>query len=225
MAQQNTVVGFYNFPITPSQYTAGTASGVLVPNASGIYAGLPSPEFPLSTPTFPDVLTISVPSELGTAASNAVVGATSAFDGHPFEIRASVKITAPAGNTSMLVNLYQATNAVLSGGPSSAAYSVVTALTGTGVSKLTTGTSTAVGVSTSAVFTMRAEYIWDSVSKTLNVVGAPFQWQAGTVVSTAATTPSVTGLTLADLNFYLGVTFTTTLPVSATLTEFVINRL
>jgi len=225
MANQNTVVGFQNFPITPSQYTAGTASAVLVPNASGVYPGLPSPEFPLSTTTFPSVLTVSVPPELNTAASNAVTGATSAFDGHPFEVRASVKITAPAGNTSMLLNLYQATNAVLSGGPSSSAYSVVTALAGTGVSKLITGTSTAVGASTSAVFTMQAQYIWDSVSKTLNVVGAPIEWMAGTTISTTATTTSVTGLTVADLNFYLGVTFTTTLPTSCTLTEFVINRI
>jgi hypothetical protein len=225
MAQQSTVVGWYNFPITPSQYTAGTASAVLVPSASGIYPGIPSPEFPLSTLTFPDALNISVPPELNPAASNAVVGATSVFDGHPFEVRASVKITAPAGNTSLLLNLYQATNAALAGGPSSAAYAPVIALSGTGVSKMTTGTSTAVGASTSAVFTMQSQFIWDSVSKTLNVINAPTQWMAGTTISTAATTTSVTGLSNVDLNFYLGVTFSTTLPVSCTLTEFVISRL
>lgn len=222
MAQQNTVVGFYNVPLTPSQYTLATQSAILTPAASGVYAGIPSPQFPLSTSTYPAAFYISVPPE----SNPFVTGSTSEFDGHPFEVRATLKLTAAAGGATTLVfGLYQATNAVLSGGPASSAYSVVPGLSGTGVTALqylASAVSTAEGVS--ATFSFQGSYIWDSSSKILEEINTPTIWTGGSSESLTATT-HVASLGLSDLNFLLGVTFGTTLPQSATLTEFVINRL
>jgi hypothetical protein len=153
--------------------------------------------------------------------SDATPGAS--WDGHPFEIKFAAKFTSTA-NFSLLVNLYQATNAVLAGGPSSSAYSVVTALTGTGVTKMITGTSTAANT-TSGTVVLTANYVWDSTSKQLAIANAVTTYQKGVSISTANTAASVASLGGTDLNFYPSLTFTTSLPSSFVVTEFSINRI
>lgn len=212
--RQDTSVGFQNFTVTPSQYTAGTEQALIAPNASGVSPLFPSPVFPLSTTTYPDVVYLSIPPDVTPGAS---------WDGHPFQIKFAAKFTS-AANFSLLLNLYQATNAVLAGGPSSSAYSVVTALTGTGVTKLITGTSTAANT-TSGTIVLTADYIWDSTSKVLGIASAATTYQKGVSISTANTATTVTALGPLDLNFYPSLTFTTNLPTSFVVTEFSINRL
>lgn len=213
MARQDTSSGIQNYVVTPSQYTAGTEAGLLVSAASGVNPGFPSPLFPLSTTANPDILYITPSPDI----------AGSVYDGHPFSIRFAAKFTS-AANFSLLVNLYQATNAVLAGGPSSSAYSVVAALTGTGVTKLVTGTSTAANT-TSGTFVYEGLYIWDSVSKLLGIANTGTMWQKGVTVAatqSAATVASLAGVN--DLNFFPSLTFTTNLPTSFVVTEFVIER-
>jgi hypothetical protein len=216
MARLDTSSGFENYPIPLASYAAGTEQALIAPTASGVYPSLPSPAFPLSTVTYPCVLYVTPSPDI----------AGSVYDGHPFSIRLSAKFTTAASvNTSILVNLYHATNAVLAGGPTAAAYSVVTALTGTGVTKLVTGTSTAAN-SVSGMFTFEGAYIWDSVSKQLGIANVGTTWQKGSTVSTTQTTAVVGSLSnVNDLNFYPSFTFATTVPTAFTVTEFVINRI
>lgn len=166
----------------------------------------------MSTSTYPDILYITPSPDI----------AGSVYDGHPFSIRFAAKFTS-AANFSLLVNLYQATNAVLAGGPTASAYSVVSALTGTGVTKLVTGTSTAANT-TSGTFIYEGTYIWDSVGKVLGIANTGTMWQKGVTVAATQTTAAVTGLNQNDLNFFPSLTFTTNLPTSFVVTEFVINR-
>ena len=213
MARTDTSLGFQNFPVTPSQYAAGTEQALLAPNASGVYSTLPSPLFPPSTTTYPTVLFASIPADVTPGES---------WDGHEFQIKFAAKFTSTT-TFSLLLNLYQATNAVLAGGPTSSAYSVVTALTGTGVTKLITGTSTAANT-TSGTIVLTANYIWDSTSKVLGIANAATTYQKGVSISTANTAATVASLGPLDLNFYPSLTFTTSLPSVFTVTEFSINR-
>lgn len=211
----DTSVGFQNYPLPLASYTAGTEQALLAPTASGVYPSLPSPVFPLSTATYPCVLYASIPQDV----------AGGVWDGHPFQIKIEAKFTTAASvNTSILMNLYQATNAVLAGGPSSSAYSVVTALTGTGVTKLVTGTSTAAN-STSGTLVYTGAYSWDSTSGLLGIADVGTTYQKGVSISTSQTAATVASLTAKDLNFYPSFTFTTTVPTVFTVTEFSINRL
>jgi hypothetical protein len=214
MARQDTSVGFQNYPLTVTSYVAGTEQALIAPTASGVYPGLPSPVFPLSTSTYPSVMYVTPSPDI----------AGSVYDGHPFEIKLALKFTTAASvNTSILVNLYQATNAVLAGGPTSSAYSVVTALTGTGVTKMITGTSTAAN-STSGTIILSAQYVWDSVSKQLAIANAATTYQKGVSISTANTAATVASLNQNDLNFYPSFTFATTVPTSFVVTELSIDR-
>ncbi len=76
MANQNSVAGIYNYPVTLSQYTAGTELALLAPLATGVYPSLPSPSVPLSTSAYPVVLWQGVPPDV----------AGGEFDGHPFQV-------------------------------------------------------------------------------------------------------------------------------------------
>ena len=214
MARQDTSVGFQNFTVTPTQYTAGTEQALIAPAAAGVSTLFPSPVFPLSTATYPTVAYISIPPDATPGAS---------WDGHEFQIKFAAKFTSTT-TFALLLNLYQATNAVLAGGPTASAYSVVTALTGTGVTKLITGTSTSANT-TSGTIVLTANYIWDSTSKVLGIANAATTYQKGVSISTANTAATVTALGPLDLNFYPALTFTTSLPSSFVVTEFSINRL
>lgn len=145
------------------------------------------------------------------------------WDGHPFEIKIAAKFTT-TGNCTILMNLYQATDAVLGGGPSSSAYSVVTALSGTGVTKLVTGTATAAN-STSGTITYTGQYMWDSTSGLLGIASVGTTFQKGVSITTTQSAATVASLTNKDLNFFPSFTFATTLPSVFTLTEFSINRI
>ena len=213
MARQDTVVGFQNYPLPVTSYVAGTEQALLAPIASGVYPGLPSPVFPLSTATYPDVLYVAPGADI----------AGSVYDGHPFVIKIAAKFTTTA-NCSILLNLYQATNAVLGGGPSSSAYSVVTALTGTGVTKLVTGTSTAANT-TSGTILFSGSYMWDATSGLLGITDVATTYQKGVSISTTQSAATVASLAFKDLNFYPSFTFATSVPSVFTITEFVIDRL
>lgn len=213
MSRQDTSIGFYNYPVPTT--AAITETILLAPSASGVYAGLPSPAFPLSTTTYPCGLNVSIPPDIALSES---------WDGHPFEVRIAGRLTTTA-TTNFTVNLYNFTGAVLAGGPSAANYKGAS-LTGTGVTKLTTGTATAVGTGGASVnFTFAQQFIWDSVSKTLAVAAAPVTYQLGAAVTNTVSAATVASLASTDLNFAPSFTYSATNTPVLTVTEFVINRI
>lgn len=212
MARNDTSIAFYNYPVATT--TATTETVLLAPTATGIYAGLPSPVFPASTTANPCGLNLTVPPDV----------ALGEFDGHAFEVLIAYKLTTTA-TTSFTINLYNYTAAVLAGGPSATGY-LGAAITGTGVTKLITGTATAVGTggaSVNGVF--RAQFIWDSASKVLAASNTPVQFQKGATVTLTATNATVTGLGQTDLNFAPSFTYSVTNSPTLVITEFVINRI
>lgn len=210
MARVDTSIGLYNYPVPTT--TATTETILLAPSASGVYAGFPSPAFPLSTTTYPTGLNISIPPDV----------ALGTYDGRPFEILIAGKLTTTA-TTSFTINLYQFTQACL-GAPSGAAYKGAS-LSGTGVTKLVTGTATAVGTGGASVnFTFRQQYIWDSVSGILCAANAPATFQKGVTVSNTQSAATVASLAETDLNFAPSFTYSATNSPVLVLTDFVINR-
>jgi hypothetical protein len=215
MARQDTSVGYYNYPVATT--TSTSANIILAPTASGVYPGFPSPLFPLSTSTYPAALILSVPPDVALSES---------WDGHPFEIVVAGRLTTSA-TSNFLLNMYNVTNAASYGAtPSGSAYKAAST-SGTGVTTLITGTATAVGSGGASVnFVARGQFIWDSISKTLNAANAASTYQAGSSVSTANTTASVTSIAATDLNFTLGITYSSATAAPAlVLTEWVINRI
>lgn len=215
MSRQDTIAGYYNFP-APIAQTTETAT--LAPSASGVYAGFPSPIFPLSTTTYPTLVYVAPTPDI----------ALGEFDGHGFEVKITGKITTTA-TANLTINLYQVTNAAVAVGPSGSGYpaTLTAGPSGTGVTKLTTGTATAVGTGGASInFSVSQQYIWDSVSKTLYCANAQNQFIKGATVSVTQSAASVASLsTIADLNFFP--TFTVSAlgtGVTLTLSEFVINR-
>lgn len=217
MAQQNTVAGIYNYPVTLSQYTAGTELALLSPLAAGVYPSLPSPTIPLSTATYPAVLWQGISPDL----------AGGEFDGHPFQVSISGTITGPAGTSTATIKLYQASNAVLTSGVTSTTYAqLLTAPpSGTGISGTSSAGAITVSTSVKTNFTFQANYQWDSVSQTLCAFGVPVAYAIGASLTGAITTAKTTGVGVSDLNFFPTLTFATTVPTSVVIKEFVINRL
>jgi hypothetical protein len=215
MARQDTSVGLYNYPVATTTLT--TENIVLAPTAAGLYPGFPSPTFPLSTSTYPTALILSVPPDIALSES---------WDGHPFEINVSGRLTTSA-TSNFLMNLYNVTNAAsYAGGPSGSAYKAAST-SGTGVTKLLTGTATAVGTGGASVnFNFKSQWIWDSVSKTLALAAAPIFYQLGAAVTVTTTNATVTSIGVSDLNFTLSLTYSSSTAAPAlTITEWVINRL
>lgn len=214
MARNDTSVGFYNYPVATT--TATTETILLAPTATGIYAGLPSPVFPNSTSTFPCGLNVSVPPDV----------ALGEFDGHPFEVLIAGRLTTTA-TTNFTIGLYEYTAAALAGGPSASSYTGA-AITGTGVNKLLSNSGAPVAVGTNGAstnFVLRAQFIWDSVSKTLAASNTPVLFFKGaTVAMTIASSGLITGIGQTDLNFAPSITYSATNSPTLVLTEFVINR-
>lgn len=210
MARQDTVVAWYNFPQTVA---VTTETALLVPSAAGVYPGLPSPAFPLSTTTYPDALTVFVPQDI----------AGGEFDGHPFEVTVALKLTTSA-TANFTLNLYNVTNAAVTGGPAASTYTAA-ALTGTGVTKLLTGTATAVGTGGASVnIVLKAQFIWDSVSKILGIANVATTYQKGVSITTTASAATVSSIGTGDLGFLPSFTVSAG-TATIVVTEFSINRL
>lgn len=212
--RQDSSYGIQNYVVTPSQYTAGSEQVLYAPLAAGVNPGFPSPVFPLSTSTYPVAAYITPSPDI----------AGSVFDGHPFELRFAAKFTT-GGTCSILLNMYQVTNAVLTAGVSNASYTALTQASpsGTGITKLVTGTSTAANT-TSGTLTFTQQYTWDSVSKLLGINNAAVTYQKGVVVSNTQSAATVASLNAIDLNFIPSFTFATNVPTVFTITEFALVR-
>ena len=212
--RQDSSYGIQNYVVTPSQYTAGSEQVLYAPLAAGVNPGFPSPVFPLSTSTYPVAAYITPSPDI----------AGSVFDGHPFELRFAAKFTT-GGTCSILLNMYQVTNAVLTAGVSNASYTALTQASpsGTGITKLVTGTSTAANT-TSGTLTFTQQYTWDSVSKLLGINNAAVTYQKGVVVSNTQSAATVASLNAVDLNFIPSFTFATNVPTVFTITEFALVR-
>jgi len=212
--RQDSSYGIQNFSVTPSQYTAGSEQVLYAPLAAGVSPLFPSPAFPLSTSTNPTAVYITPSPDI----------AGSVFDGHSFEIKFAAKFTT-GGSCSILFNLYQVTNAVLVAGTSSTLYKTLTQASpsGTGITKLVTGTSTAANT-TSGTLTFTQQYTWDSVSSLLAINTAAVTYQKGVSISNTQSAATVGSLNAIDLNFIPSFTFATNVPTVFTVTEFAITR-
>jgi len=211
MARQDSSVGWPNFNYT--QTVAVTSeTPLLAPSASGVSPYFPSPDFPLSTTTYPTGVYVGIPADI----------TGSVYDGHPFEVAFSAVLSSTA-STNMLVNLWQAKQSTFSGGPSASSYTLATL--GTGCTKVVTGTATSGLTSTvSQNFWMKASFVWDSTTGKLGYCLAT-QYQSGAVPAIASSA-SVTGpLAITDLNFIPSFTFASAATTTIVVKEFVINRL
>lgn len=215
MARIDTSFGIQNYVVTPSQYTAGSEQVLYAPLAAGVNPNFPSPLFPLSTSTYPVAVYIAPSPDI----------AGSVLDGHVFEVKFAAKFTT-AASASITLNIYQVTNSVLTSGVTSTTYGTLTQASpsGTGITKLVTGTSTAANT-TSGTITFSQQYAWDSVSKLLAINTAAVTYQKGVAISNTQSAATVASLAFTDLNFIPTFTFTTALPTVFTVTEFVINRI
>ena len=214
MARQDTVAGFQNYSLTPSLtlYTAGSEQVLYAPLATA--PGFPSPIFPLSTATYPVALYVTPSPDI----------AGGELDGHPFEVKLALKVTT-AASASITLNMYQVTNAVLTSGVTSTTYASLVQATPSvsGLTKLVTGTSTAINT-TSGTIVFSQQYTWDSVSKLLAIATPATTYQKGVAISNTQSAATVASLAAIDLNFIPTFTFTTALPTVVTVTEFSINR-
>lgn len=217
MARQDTVAGIYNYPAQLAQLAGLTETALLAPTAAGVYPSLPSPTFPLSTTTYPVVLWQGVSPDI----------AGGEFDGHPFEVRISGSAVGPAGTSTMLIKLYQASNAVLTSGITSTTYATLTTHgpSGTGISGLVGSSAITLSSSVKTNFTLAARLIWDSTSKQLNFAEAPIFYSIGVTATPTVTNASTASVGTSDLNFFPTFTWGTTVAASVTLSEFVINKL
>jgi len=215
MARNDTSYGINNYVVTPSQYTAGSEQVLYAPLAAGVNPNFPSPLFPLSTSTYPVAVYIAPSPDI----------AGSVFDGHPFEVKFAAKFTT-AASASITLNMYQVTNSVLTSGITSTTYGTLTQASpsGTGITKLVTGTSTAANT-TSGTLTFSQQYAWDSVSKLLAINTTAVTYQKGVSISNTQSAATVASLAAIDLNFIPTFTFTTALPTVFTITEFNIIRI
>lgn len=209
MSRQDTVCAWYSYPVATTTVTTETA--LLAPIASGLYAGLPSPTIPLSTSTNPVGLFVGAPPD--------IVG--SEFDGHPFEVKLSAKLTTTA-TTSLTVNLYNAKASSFNSGPGSTGYTI--ASLGTGCTKVAgNGTPSAIGTGGASVnLVLTAQFLWDSVSNHLSTLATTL-YINGTLVTTTATNATSVGTT--DLNFIPSFTYSATNSPVLTVAELVINRI
>lgn len=214
MASNDSSYGIQNYVVTPSQYTAGSENVLFSPLATGVNPNFPSPLFPLSTSGTPIALYIAPSPDI----------AGSVFDGHPFEVKFAMKFTS-AASLSILLNMYQVTSAVLTAGSTNASYTALTQASpsGTGITKLVTGTSTAANT-TSGTLTFTQQYSWDSVSKLLAINTTAITYQKGVAISNTQSAATVASLGFTDLNFIPSFTFATAVPTVLTITEFLIKR-
>jgi hypothetical protein len=210
MARQDTVAGFPNFNY--SQAIAVTSeTPLLAPTAAGVSPYFPSPDFPLSTSTYPSGVYAGVSSDI----------AGGAFDGHPFEVVLSFTASSTA-TTNILVNLYNAKASTFAGGPAATGYTLGTL--STGCTKVLTGTATS-GLTSSVTINcvLRAQFLWDSLTKILSWTGTT-QYINGAVVANAANA-NATSVAVTDLNFIPSFTLASAATTTINFKEFVINRL
>jgi hypothetical protein len=214
--KQDTVVGFQNYTVPLASYAGITETALLAPFASGYYPSLPSPEFPLSTATYPVVMYVSVPPDV----------AGGELDGHAFEVMIAGTVTG-ASTCTFDLKLWQATNAVLQSGITSTTYA--TLLThppsGTGITGVVGSSAVTLSSTVKTNFRLVAPLIWDSTSKQLNFAGAPVFYAIGATATPTVTNASITGLGQTDLNFFPTFTWGTAFGGSLVLSEFGINRL
>ena len=210
MARVDTSAGYPAFNY--SQVIAVTTeTPLLAPSASGVSPYFPSPEFPLSTTTYPTGVFVGVSPDI----------AGSVFDGHPFEVVLSFTASSTA-TTNTLVNLYNAKASSFAGGPAASSYTLATL--GTGTTVVNTGTATANLTSSVTInYILKNSFLWDSLTKILSWTGAT-QYQNGVLIANAAHA-NVTSVTATDLNFIPSFTFASAATTTVNIKEFVINRL
>ena len=218
MATQNTCFGIYNYSVPLSLYGAGAETSLYAPTAANQAPSLPSPLFPLSTAALPVVLWIGPGAD--------ITGGE--LDGHAFEVKITGKITAPAAGCTFIMNLYQVTRSVVTSLVNSTTYAtlVTTPPSGTGINEIATGASGgAISASVSTNFVFSVPLIWDSTAKKLSFTSLPMLYQAGATITATVSTASTTVSAFTDLNFFPTFNFTTGVPTSLVLSEFVLNRL
>lgn len=210
MARQDSVAGYPAFNYSQT-IAVTTETALLAPSASGVSPYFPSPEFPLSTTTYPTGVFVGVSPDI----------AGSVFDGHQFEVVLAFTASSTA-TTNLLVNLYNAKASSFAGGPAASSYTLATL--GTGCTLVNTGTATANLTSSVTVnYVMKAQFLWDSLTKILSWNGVS-QYQNGVLIANAVHA-NATSVAITDLNFIPSFTLASAATTVVNIKEFVINRL
>ena len=211
--------GWFNLPQMANPGT--TAAFAYVVPASGLVAGLPSPQQLAGNDLILSPSTQGVPI-VGygtTPPTNTVAGGP--FDSIPFDITVSGRYNSHA-TQNLTVAVYQVTNATLSAW-TSATGAVAPATAGTIIAS---SGALAAGNNTKNNFFLKATLIWDSGSKNLNALAASAQ-VGGTVIASGQQTAQtgIGSLNINDLNFIVSFLFSAgTAADWVTPYEFVISQ-
>jgi hypothetical protein len=198
MANVNSSQGFVSLP---AQVITGTQTALLVPAATALYQGLPSPVFAAGAGLYVAVAP-NYQSSNPNASSPTYVN--DSVDGRQFRIRV-VGLATVSASTTFQVSLYQGTSSTLTSDTLvsiSASYTITTAST--------------------VNFLFENNFLWDSTSSHLN---GWFQSDVNNTFTGSAAITAITNLSVTNLNFIPAITFGTSNAANAvTIREFLVEN-
>ncbi len=198
MANVNSKQGFVSLP---AQSITGAFSTLLVPAASALYQGLPSPTFAAGAGLY-----VAVAPDYQSSNPNATspTYVNDSVDGRQFKVRLTGVTTVGAGSTFQ-VSLYQ-------GSSSTSASDTLVAIS----------TSYTITVASSINWVFESNLLWDSTTSHLN---GWFYSDVNNVYTAAAAITAITNLTVTNLNFIPAFSFgTPNAANTVTVKEFLVEN-
>ena len=197
MANVNSKQGFVTLP---AQSVTGAFSTLLVPAASALYQGLPSPVFAAGAGLY---LNVAPDYQSSNPNASSPTYVNDSVDGRQFKIRVVGLVTVAASSTFQ-VSLYQGSSSTSSSDTLiaiSASYTITTAST--------------------INFVFQNDLLWDSTSAKLN---GWFLSDVNNVYTGAAAITAITSLSVTNLNFIPAFTFgTSNAGNTVTIKEFLVE--
>ena len=199
MANVNSSSGFSTLPAQTIGTTSATT--LLVPPASALYQGLPSPVFAAGAGLY---LALDPDFQSGNPQASAPTYVNSSVDGRQFRIRIVGLVTVSASSTFQ-VSLYNGTSSTVTSDTLvsiSASYTITTAST--------------------INFVFENNFLWDSTSSHLN---GWFQSDVNNVFTGSAAITAITNLSVTQLQFIPAFTFgSSNAANSVTIKEFLFEK-
>jgi hypothetical protein len=199
MANVNSSSGFSTLPAQTIGTTSATT--LLVPPASALYQGLPSPVFAAGAGLY---LALDPDFQSGNPQASAPTYVNSSVDGRQFRIRIVGLVTVSASSTFQ-VSLYNGTSSTVTSDTLvsiSASYTITTAST--------------------INFVFENNFLWDSTSSHLN---GWFQSDVNNVFTGSAAITAITNLSVTQLQFIPAFTFgSSNVANSVTIREFLFEK-
>jgi len=199
MANVNSSNGFSGLPA--QSITTTTETTLLVPAASALYQGLPSPIFAAGAGLY---LALDPDFQSGNPQAASPTYVNSSVDGKQFRIRVVGLVTVGASST-FVCKLYQGTSSTVGNDTvvaASASYTITTAST--------------------INFVVESNFLWDSTSSKLN---GWFFTDVNNVFTGAAATTAIASLSVTSLQFIPSFTFgTSNAANTVTVKEFLLEK-